>query len=341
MKKRMDDQSAVSNTKPTMVDVARMAGTSTAVVSYVLNDGPRPVAKATKARVEAAIEKLDYRPNVIAQSLRSRSAPIIGLIVPDTTNLYFNHLARLIEDSAFEAGRLVIVANGNYDERREANYVDAFGSLHAECLILATGQGTAVTKEAVDRAATRVVYLHRGVGSRGATVAADAYLAGRIATEHLRSHGYTDIACIAGPDDGPPVSERVAGWMDVLAPDISRRSLWRVPYQRHQARPVIRERLLQEQPAALFASTDEHALGALLAARDLGLAVPNDIAIVGCDGVPQSAESEPPLTTVSVRIEELAERAVAAAIGQLSDDHAERQVLKPRLVLRTSCGCSD
>src|SRR4051812_41086513 len=99
----------------TTADVAKLAGTSTAVVSYVINDGPRNVAPSTRERVLRAIEQLDYRPNGVARSLRSKRSRTLGLVLPDEVNAYLMELTRAIEDEAYARGHVLLVAHSPVD----------------------------------------------------------------------------------------------------------------------------------------------------------------------------------------------------------------------------------
>jgi LacI family transcriptional regulator len=104
---------------PTIRDVAALAGTSTAVVSYVINDGPRPVATVTHARVVEAIETLGFRPNRVAQALRSRRSGQLGLIVPNSTSQFFVQLVQEVERAAFSHDELTMVGSAGYEARHE------------------------------------------------------------------------------------------------------------------------------------------------------------------------------------------------------------------------------
>ncbi|MFE4582476.1 LacI family DNA-binding transcriptional regulator, partial [Streptomyces chartreusis] len=112
--------------KVTRDDVARLAGTSTAVVSYVINNGPRPVAPATRERVLAAIKELGYRPDRVAQAMASRRTDLIGLIVPDARQPFFGEMAHAVEWAAAERGKMVLVGNSDYVGEREVHYLRAF-----------------------------------------------------------------------------------------------------------------------------------------------------------------------------------------------------------------------
>ena len=117
-------------------DVARMAGTSTAVVSYVVNNGPRRVSEKTRAKVLAAIDELGYRPNGFARALRSTRSRLLGLVLPDNSNPFFAELARVIEDEAFRRGYLLLLGNSTENDERQAAYVREFLELRVEGLLL-------------------------------------------------------------------------------------------------------------------------------------------------------------------------------------------------------------
>lgn len=112
--------------KVTRDDVARLAGTSTAVVSYVINNGPRPVAPATRERVLAAIKELGYRPDRVAQAMASRRTDLMGMIVPDARQPFFAEMAHAVEQAAAERGKMVLVGNSDYRDEREVHYLRAF-----------------------------------------------------------------------------------------------------------------------------------------------------------------------------------------------------------------------
>ncbi len=122
--------------KVTRDDVARLAGTSTAVVSYVINNGPRPVAPATRERVLAAIKELGYRPDRVAQAMASRRTDLIGLIIPDARQPFFGEMAHAVEQAASERGKMVLVGNTDYVGEREVHYLRAFLGMRVSGLIL-------------------------------------------------------------------------------------------------------------------------------------------------------------------------------------------------------------
>lgn len=137
---------------PTLTDVARVAGTSTAVVSYVMNNGPRPVAAATRERVLAAAAELDYRPNRIARALRSRTTGVVGLILADASNPYFGALARHVEQALDKRGKLTLTGNAGYSPHRQEHLADKFLAAQVDGLIIVFADGGADVATQVKRA---------------------------------------------------------------------------------------------------------------------------------------------------------------------------------------------
>ncbi|CAI2095152.1 Catabolite control protein [Serratia entomophila] len=128
----MDNQSA---RRITRADVARVAGTSVAVVSYVINNGPRPVAEATRLRVLAAIAQTGYRPNDIARALASGSTQTYGLVVPDISNPFFATLARALQQEAFSRGRVLLLGDAGDDRQREYELINHLLSRQVDGLL--------------------------------------------------------------------------------------------------------------------------------------------------------------------------------------------------------------
>ncbi|SDU79039.1 LacI family DNA-binding transcriptional regulator [Jiangella alkaliphila] len=339
-------------------DVAKLAGTSPAVVSYVLNGGPRGVAPETRERVLAAIEELGYRPNRIAASLRRNRTMTIGLVVPDNTNPYFAELAHAVEDAAFDAGYTLLLGNAGSDVKRETSYVRTFLDSRVDGLVLIPSGEVVASAGELAESGTPWVVLDRLVdhvdGVAGQLVSDNRH-GGRLATEHLLWHGRTRIGCITGPGHVANFNERVLGWRDALGGngrDATAAALRETEISRFAARDAARD-LLQATPGidGVFAVTDEQALGVLRALMELGLRCPDDVALVSFDGIDASSLTTPGLSTVGQSIRELATSGVSVlldAIERDDDAPAERAadparplVFPVHLTPRGSCGCPD
>lgn len=330
-------------------DVARLAGTSPAVVSYVLNDGPRSVAPATRERVLAAIAKLDYRPNRLARSLRMSQTFTLGLIVPDNSNPFFAELARAVEEAAFSAGYTLLMGNATDDDQRQTTYVRTFLDRHVDGLILIPAHAPIGCRPDLERSNTPWVLLDRPIPElRSAQVAVDNKDGGWQATRHLLEHGRRSIACISGPVDTEPTFGRVAGWRAALTeaglnpPAALMREARFGRRAGYQAMLDLIESELDFD--AVFIASDEQGLGALRALIESGFGVPDDVAIASFDGIPASSYASPALTTVRQPVAELGQTAVQLLIDRVtgqSDREPEVVTLPVELVRRGSCGCAD
>ncbi|MEU6082518.1 LacI family DNA-binding transcriptional regulator [Streptomyces sp. NPDC047108] len=321
---------------PTLTDVARAAGTSTAVVSYVMNNGPRPVAARTRERVLAAAAELDYRPNRIARALRSRTTGVVGLILTNASNPYFGALARHIEQALDQHGKLTLIGNAGYSPDRQKHLADKFLAAQADGLIIVSADGGVDVAAQAERAGAPVVYVHhRPENGQVVDVDADNDAAVQQAVAHLRSHGHTRIGFLAGPHDAGPVGRRRAAWETALAGADA--PLLRCEYARADAAAMTR-RLISEDamPSALIAATDEQAIGVLAGARASGLPVPERLALISLDGTPDAAYTAPALTATEQPLRTMAQQAVDLLLNGVSPQPPARA----SLVLRRSCGCT-
>ncbi|WP_459156643.1 LacI family DNA-binding transcriptional regulator [Salinifilum ghardaiensis] len=316
-----------------MSDVARRAGTSAAVVSYVLSGGPRPVAAATRERVLRAADELGYRRNRIAAALRSGSSGMVGLVLPDTLNPHFAALGRHVERALGNAGALTVIANADFDPAQYDAAVRAFRSAQVDGLVLVpTGEEVDGT---VDAGETPAVYVHhRPENSRLPLVAADNTASVTAAVQHLRHHGHTEIGFLAGERDRGPLGQRRAAWQDTRPAG----PLLRCAADRAAARDLAAELASRgELPSALVVATDEQAIGVLAAAGARGVAVPGELALISCDGTGEAAFTVPALAAVQQPLAAAAEEAVALLNSPEAGDRAPAAQLVPR----RSCGCPD
>lgn len=329
-------------------DVARLAGVSPAVVSYVLNGGPRPVASATRERVLDAIDQLGYRPNGIAQALRMRRTMTLGLVVPDTSNPYFAELARAVEEAAFHHGYTLFIGNATEDETRQTTYVRTFIQRQVDGLLLVPAHGRHQQLTELAAAATPWVVLDRHIpGLRDVSeVVVQNRKGGRTATEHLLEHGRRRIGCIAGPRDVVPAAERAAGWRQALKHaglDVTQMPVRHVPFGRRAGYQAARALLSASEVDGLFVASDEQAFGVLRAITDLGLRCPDDVALVSFDGIPGAAYTRPALTTMTQPFAEIGRQGITNLLERMVDPDrsACRSVLPVALTRGGSCGCPD
>lgn len=328
-------------------DVARLAGVSAATVSYVMNDGPRPVTDETREKVLRAIEQLAYKPNLLARRMARKRTRAVALVVPDIANPFFAELSRQVGDAAFDAGYTLILCSSNHDPERERAHLALLDEKRIDGILLVTsGLGHDGIRSVLQRQIP-LVLLDRQVGRDAVdTMLTDNAAIGRRAAEHLVEHGYTAVACLAGPQDLPEAQQRVEGFRQGLEAQRIRLDAGTIRWQDwtlgggYQGLHSLFNAGLQ--PRAVFASNDQMAVGALHAAQERGLRVPEDLAIISVDNTLPSAMAVPPLTTVAQPIAALGRRGLALLLERVrgtAPSTPVQDILSPQLVVRSSCGC--
>jgi LacI family transcriptional regulator len=334
-------------------DVARRAGTSAAVVSYVINDGPRPVAAATRQRVLDAIRELGYQPNAAARALSRRRDDLIGLLVPNVDNPFFAMIATAVEAAAMSKGYTVVLCiTRNQDERR-AEYVRTLLKRQASGLILVGaaheqdgGHGPLTSFELMAHAGTPMVSFDPlPEGATGTTLMPQNRQGARQVVEHLVAHGHERIGMLSGPRMFTAVREREDGWRAALMAagwDHSEQWVGRCRFDRYEAYEWAVQQLAEPLPAsALFVHTDEQAIGVIHACLAAGLSLPDDLAVVSFDGVREAALITPALTTMAQPIRQMGHRAVEILESHLAQARTGRHLERTdcELIIRSSCGC--
>ena len=335
---------AGSATRPTRDvtrdDVARLAGVSSAVVSYVVNNGPRPVAEATRRRVQDAIEKLSYRPNAAARALITGRSDLIGLIVPDLRNPYFAALAQAAEEAARAQSVNLVLAQGTTGSLQRL--VESLTGHRVAGIITATVPEPEAVAVIV-RNRIPLVRLSLAMPSDAPAIWPDYSGGARAAVRHLvEVHGHRRVALVIGSDhpDWPdePRDGREQGWRDVLEDaGLTTEHLVRVHWAAAGGRDAA-YRLLADHPSATaaFASSDQQATGLIAGLQAAGKSLPDDLAIASFDGSPEAEFTVPPLTTVDVPLAAMAADAIAEVLGLPRTSRS----YPTHLVVRRSCGCT-
>ena len=201
----------------TRKDVARYAGVSTAVVSYVVNGGPKKVAPATEAKVQDAIRILGYRPNAAARALKLGSSETIGLVIPDNTNPFFSLLAHAVEDAAAELGYALLLTNSDGNLAKERRNIRNLASRQVDGVVLASVlfEPDLAALESADIPA--VLLNHGGQAPGFNSVGVDLAAGARMAVDHLIGHGHTNIALAMGTNTAGDFDLREEGWLQALA----------------------------------------------------------------------------------------------------------------------------
>jgi LacI family transcriptional regulator len=335
---------------PTVKDVASRANVSPGTVSNVLT-GKRPVSTATRARVTQAIEELGYHPNILARSLINRRSETLAVVASGLE--YFGPSQTIvgIEREADELGYSVLLRLIHWsDDRQAALTLDALAGRQVDGIIWAVpeiGQNRAwVSRSRLEKLPPIVFVSMAGVP--GVTsVSVDNRAGARLATEHLVAEGRRCIGFVGGPPDWWEARQREVGWHEMLqaagaavSPDLRIDGNWSAASGENALLC-----LLSRQPRldAVFAANDQMALGVLRAAHLSGCKVPDDIAVVGFDDLPEAACFWPPLTTVRQRLLDVGRQSTrllsamidARATGR-EEAHPCENVLQPELIVRES-----
>ncbi|NUT71558.1 LacI family DNA-binding transcriptional regulator [Pseudarthrobacter sp. C4D7] len=325
----------------TRKDVARYAGVSTAVVSYVVNKGPKKVAPATEAKVQDAIRVLGYRPNAAARALKLGSTETIGLVIPDNGNPFFSLLAHAVEDAAAELGYALLLTNSDGNLTKERRNIRNLASRQVDGVILSSVLMEPDLAD-LESADIRTVLLNHSADAPGFnSVGVDLFAGAKSAVEHLIGHGHTTIALAMGTNAGNFLDGREQGWLQALTEaGLPEGPIVRSLFTRAGGY-AAGQRLLASaiQPTAIFASSDMQAIGIMRALHEAGRSIPDDIAIAAFDGSEEAEYTWPPLTTVKQPAQAMAKAAVSALIGGRRNVNSEHLIFPTTLQVRQSCGC--
>ena len=335
-----------SGRRPKRSDVARLAGVSDALVSYVVNNGPRQVAPTTRDRIVAAIQQLDYSPNFSARSLRLQSTGSFGLVVPNIANPYFSELAQALRSECARYGKTLVITESEEDARPASNVsVRALLRSQVDGIVDCDPQ-VGESLSALEAGGIPAVSLDSAVKNpRIPTVGIDYYQAAKEAVRHLIGHGHTRVGHISGPAKSTPPRLREIGWRDALSEaglPAPKDLICAAPFSAQGGFDAVTKLAsLPDPPTALFIATDIHTVGALSACYALDLRVPEDLAVFGFDGTQGMKFTTPPTSTVQQPIAKLAANALRVLMTPMPVDAPAEKVIVPfSLALRASCGCS-
>ncbi|WP_119066298.1 LacI family DNA-binding transcriptional regulator [Aggregatilinea lenta] len=330
---------------PTLNDVAERAHVSRATVSRVLNNNPN-VTDELRLRVLEAIQVLGYRPNQAARRLRGSTSDVLGLIISDIENPFFISVVRGVEDAAYQQQMSVVLCNSDENPAKQNMYLRVMQAESVAGLIVSpTHVDERAALAELSAGGMPIVLLDRTTKS----ISADAVLIDNVggalaAVKHLIDLGYTRIATIAGSSQLTTGYERLEGYrsaLDAVGMTFERGLVRTGDFKIESGYRLMRELLATPTPPdAVFVANNLMTLGSLRAAHELGVRIPDDVALIGFDDMPWSGELCPPLTAVAQPTYELGQEAVRLLLRRRADPNAfyHTIVLQPRLVVRESCG---
>jgi LacI family transcriptional regulator len=327
---------------PTIRDVAKRAGVSTATVSHVIN-GTRFVSDELKQSVISAMEELGFRRNALAGALRSGQTHTIGLILPDSLNTFFSELGHGIEQAAFPQGYHLILYNSDNDLEKENLYIDFLIEKQVDGIILDTEEKDINALRARIPKSMPTVLIDRDFeGNNFDFILSDNIQGGYTATKHLIELGHKRIACIIGAEHMKSSYDRMQGFKAAMNeaglpvdPELILPGDFHLASGYTSGLKLFRQ---QHLPTAVFAFNDMMAIGVQRAAVELGLHVPDDISLIGFDNIELGIYTCPALTTVAQSKTEIGQKTIQQMIERMVDMTlpAVRELVPTHLVIRES-----
>jgi DNA-binding LacI/PurR family transcriptional regulator len=336
--------------RPTIKEVASVAGVSTQTISRVINERP-DVSPETRRRVQEVIQELGYRPSALARSLIRQRSHTLGVV---TAGLRFIGPSRTLSGITAAAEQkgysLLLKELPRFDTTDITPIFQALHDRHVDGIIWAVpevGENHEwVSKQLLDPEVP-LVYITMEPRENISVVSVDNYLGAQMAMAHLLEQGYEHIAHISGPLDWWEARQRRAGWKDALSEHglDPQDEYWVGGNWSSASGAQAFEKLLEQyaEMDSIFVANDQMALGVIQVAHQRGLRIPDDIGIVGFDDIPESAFFSPALTTVrqdqynvaKLAVEEII-RTIESGWRGLEPEHPQASIVPPALVVRQS-----
>lgn len=354
MPKKLRSRPKSQKETPTLADVARAAGVVAMTASRAIN-GTGYVSELVRKRVMKAADALNYRPNMLARSLKGHSMRAIGIMLPDIANPFSAELVAGIQEVLNKAGYSAFLATANRSVEQEEAALRAFVDHRVDGILVAT-RGTEIGNDAISaliRQGVPVVTVGRPIEDANVDmVTADHWKGAHEAVSHLIDLGHRHIGFVGISPDHASNLRRYHGYADALA---ARGIPIRPEYvvgpatspafatQQDGYAGMMQLAKLKHRPSAIFARNDYTAIGALHAAQELGLSVPLDLAVASFDDIPLAAFTSPPLTTVAQPIAEQGRYAAQFLLDRIEGRVKGRRremCLECQLIVRASSGAA-
>lgn len=325
-----------------MADVAKEAGVSLTTVSHAIS-GARPVSKDVRDRVHGAMELLGYVPSRAARNLATGTSHVIGLLVPDIGNSFFAELVKGAERAAIDRGYNVILGNTDFDHARDVLYLEAIRSRAIDGLIYTAGSHMTTSDISGALGDVPLVLVDEEVaGVDAPLVISDNERGGELVAEHLLAQGHRE-ALVIGAAPGLVSGElRLKGFLESWQRGGGRAHVTEGGFTSEGGQRALEANrgLIADGPVtAVFAANDVMALAVIELLQEWGLSVPQDVSVVGFDGIAAARYVSPGLTTVAQAAGTLGRTAVQLLIEQLEDGGGTvpaRTMLEVELVERQS-----
>ena len=321
----------------TVTDVARESGVSVSTVSRIIN-GTARVAEAKRIAVEAAIARMDFRPNLQARSLKMGTSMTIGILTQDIESPFFTRIMCGIEEGLRDSGYAAIIVSGHWNQKEELKRVGLLMARRIDGMVILNGE---LNDEQVREFSQRQPVVATGRRLQGHNLFAlrlNHELGGYLATHYLLSMGHRRIAHISGPSDHKDAIDRYAGFVRAhqeFGVEVDPELVSQGDFLENGGVLAMTRLLASGQNfTAVFAGNDQSAMGARMVLHRQGIRVPEDISLMGFDDLPVTAYLTPPLTTVRQPLYEIGLYLAHALLKMLGRDVAEVKEPQLELVIR-------
>ena len=332
---------AANKHRTSLKDLAQELGVSIATVSRALRSSPE-IGQDMQAKVKALAKRLNYRPNPFAQSLRKEAPRVIGVVVPNLVTHYYAAVLDGIEDEARKEGYSVISANTHEDTEAEIRAIDNFINLHVEGIVACLSQNTTDYSHFEEIASMGIPLVFFGrtcLTDRFSSVTANGDVAAQEATQHLIDTGSRRIAFIGGPNHLDMVRRRKHGYLEALREN-------RIPIDRDL---VVCERIdydwalnatirlleSEKRPDAILAFNDIITFAAFTAIKQLGLRIPDDVALIGFTDDVHARYVTPKLSAIEDQSSLMGQTACRLLLKNIGGDRKiYREIVPQKVIIR-------
>ncbi len=328
------------STKPTIYDVAREAGVSTTTVSKILNNTGR-ISDKTKQKVLKIMDELNFQPNVLASAMKGKSTYSIAFLIPDIDNPIYAKYMKHIEIHGQELGYNIVMCSTENDAAKEARHIASMRQKRVDGFIIASKfSNVALLEELIQEGFPVSLFAHERPEFSVDSVSVDDYVGGYEATKHLLHLGHRKIAVIG--EESYSGRARIRGYRQAILDeglDVGEELILYSDSTIEGAKYHVGQLLKsKKRPTAIFGYNDLSAIGAIIAAKESGLKVPEDISVIGFDNISLCEIVDPPLTTIDMPVAELGKKVMELLVGKIEGTEKTKQriSLLPKLIVRQS-----
>ncbi len=332
-----------------IADIARAAGVSHSTVSRALHDSPL-ISEGTRARIQHLAREMGYTPNAIAQSLHTRQTSSLGLVITSIADPFLNDVVKGVEEVARARGLSVLLSTSHNDPEQELAVIETFRRRRVDGILVASSRLSSEYKERLAQLQVPTVLINSQAESQAGQlhwVAIDDYQGAKLAVEHLLQFKHRAIGYLSVGSRPRSARQRQEGYQSALAEaGLESHEDWVLSIPSTEASPeedVLAgqqglPRLLAAGVTAVFCANDMIAIGALQACREHGIAVPEQLSIIGFDDIMVASYVTPALTTIRQPKAELGRIATRTLLNLLDKRPAYNHTLLPTLIVRASTG---